>query len=483
MTAATLPVPSAHATLALLRTRMRQRGNLPSFAKVVRAITTAMHSEKDRDMTLTQTVLTDPALTQQVLRLANSPMYAAFGQRVNTVTKAVMILGTDSIGHLALGMKLIDNLAAVSGNSQSAREELDKAILAGHIARKVTALTTQREDEEAVVCSMLHGLGRMLVAFYLPDEWLLLQHRTPPAERNYNTGARTTLGLGLDEVGEAIATQWGLPGTLVATMRDLPPAGAISDDRAGYLAALSTMSSDCADIMIARKEDAELLNSITSSYAPFLGVEPAFIHDAVQSAAALLEENSVEPQGDHARPSAPVPADILTRGLADMRASASHIGAGQLIAMALETMHEAFEASNTAVFLRNPALGHYAAKLVIGPDPEQRLSTVTFPETFRPDAFHAALANDKVILVENAGDAGFAGKLPAWWHAASQGIRSVVIVPLLIHAQGKHKPARQPIGLICCNGNFDHARLPDQNSVDALDKMRKLIADTLLDRA
>lgn len=168
--AASAPPPSAHATLTLLRTRMRQRGNLPSFAKVVHAITVAMHSENDRDLTLTQTVLADPALTQQVLRLANSAMYTAFGQRINTVTKAVMILGTDSIGHLALGMKLIDNLAAVSGDSQSARQELDKALLAGHIARKITSLTSAREDEEAVVCSMLHGLGRMLVAFYLPEQ-------------------------------------------------------------------------------------------------------------------------------------------------------------------------------------------------------------------------------------------------------------------------------------------------------------------------
>lgn len=488
MIAATLPPPNAQATLALLRARMRQRGNLPGFAKVVHAITSAMHSEKDGDMTLTQTVLTDPALTQQVLRLANSAMYAAFGQRINTVTKAVMILGTDSIGHLALGMKLIDNLTAVSGNSESARQELDKAILAGHIARKVAALSSQREDEEAVVCSMLHGLGRMLVAFYLPDEWSRLQRRPIHAERNHNAGAREMLGLGLDEVGEVIASQWGLPNTLVATMRDQPPAGAISGDRTSYLAALSTMSSDCADIVIAREADAALLSGIASSYAPVLGVEPSSINDAIEAASVVLKENRAESQGDNAGtlsalPTTDQPADVLARGLADMRTNAPHVGAGQLITMALETMHEAFGAINTTVFLRNTAQGHYAAKMVIGPDSQQRLAAVTFPESFRPDAFHAALANDKVILVENAGNASFADKLPAWWHATATGIRSVVIVPLVIAGHGNHQPERQPIGLISCNCHFDDACLPDRTSIELLDKMRELIAATLLERS
>lgn len=483
MIAGAAPPPSAHATLTLLRTRMRQRGNLPSFARVVRAITSAMHSENDRDMTMTQTVLTDPALTQQVLRLANSAMYAAFGQRINTVTKAVMILGTDSIGHLALGMKLIDNLAAVSGDSQSARQELDKAILAGHIARKITAMTSQREDEEAVVCSMLHGLGRMLVAFYLPDQWLLLQRRTKRTERNHNAGAREMLGLGLDEVGEAIAAQWSLPGALVATMRDQPPTGAIPGDRTGYIAALATMSSDCADIVISREADAELLTGITVSYAPILGLESSSIRDAIEHATGLLEQDRAESPSGKVRALASMPADILTRGLADMRACALHVGAGQLIAMALETMHGAFDASNTAVFLRNPALGHYAGKLVIGPDPEQRFSNATFPESFQPDAFHTALANDKVVVVEDAGNASFADKLPPWCHAATNGTHGVVIVPLLIAGQGSNQPERKPVGLICCNSNFGDGRLPDQTIVELLDNMRNLIADALLERS
>ncbi|HCE09640.1 MAG TPA: GAF domain-containing protein, partial [Oxalobacteraceae bacterium] len=67
---------------------------------------------------------------------ANSAMYSMFGQEINTVSKAVILLGTESIGHLALGLKLIDGLSAASTGSINARSEMEKAVLAGHIARQ-----------------------------------------------------------------------------------------------------------------------------------------------------------------------------------------------------------------------------------------------------------------------------------------------------------------------------------------------------------
>src|SRR5205085_915576 len=74
-------------------------------------------------------------------------------------------------GHLPLGLKLVDSLVTVSSTSVGVRIEMEKAVLAGHIARQVTGQASTRDAEEAVVCSLLHGLGRMVVAFYLPHYW------------------------------------------------------------------------------------------------------------------------------------------------------------------------------------------------------------------------------------------------------------------------------------------------------------------------
>jgi HD-like signal output (HDOD) protein len=85
---------NADQTMELLWSRVRQRGDLPGFSKVVSSIISAMHNDDDSEFNMTKTVLQDPTLTQKVLRLANSAMYSVFGQGINTVSKAVIVLGT-----------------------------------------------------------------------------------------------------------------------------------------------------------------------------------------------------------------------------------------------------------------------------------------------------------------------------------------------------------------------------------------------------
>ena len=65
--------------------------------------------------------------------------------------------------------------------------------------------------------SILHALGRMMVAFYMPE-------RGPGSRREPGGGddagaALPVLGLSLEEVGRAAAAHWGLPPTCSAGMR------------------------------------------------------------------------------------------------------------------------------------------------------------------------------------------------------------------------------------------------------------------------
>jgi HD-like signal output (HDOD) protein len=126
----------------------RRRGDMPGFAKAISSILGAMRGEDEQEFNMTRTVLSDPVLTQKVLRLANSGMYAAFGQHVNTVSKAVLVLGTDAIGHLALGLKLIEELAASSSDTTASHIEMEKAVLAGIVAQQIAYTAESRHGEK-----------------------------------------------------------------------------------------------------------------------------------------------------------------------------------------------------------------------------------------------------------------------------------------------------------------------------------------------
>lgn len=452
----------ADKTLELLWSRIRQRGDLPGFSKVVSAILGAMRGEDDREFNMTKTVLSDPALTQKVLRLANSAMYSMFGQGINTVSKAVIVLGTESIGHLALGLKLVDGLSAASADSAGARYEMEKAVLAGHIARQIVSATATRDTEEAVVCSMLHSLGRMMVTFYLSDRWALVQTRCAESDLEEAQAAQEILGLGLDEIGRRIGRQWGLPASLIDSLRDIGPQPQGEPlDHAEWLAALATMSSRCAAAL--REEGAAAgaqLAAIADAYADMLGLESAHVLTAFDAAVQSAEDEAIflrpaklidiSRKIDSAAAAAGKPSDaaqILARGVADMRDAEPGTSTGQLMTMALETVYKGLGFSRAIAFLHHREEKKYVARMCFGEGTQELLPNLLFDDAYQPDVFHAALANDKMIFVENAKDPAFASKLPRWWREGLSAARSFMVLPLTVN--------RHPVGFIY--GDWDQS--------------------------
>ena len=424
---------------------------MPGFTKAINAILGAMRGEDEREFSMTQTVLTDPVLTQKVLRLANSGMYAAFGQRVNTVSKAVMVLGTEAIGHLALGLKLVEELHKSTPDSALAHVEMEKAVLAGMVAQQVAGSVASCDTEEAVVCSILHTLGRMMVTFYLPERWEQLQQLVGVGQED--GAAPALLGLSLEEIGRATADHWGLPKNLVAGMRTIDPAAFDPDaahlthvDHPDWLAALSTMSAQCAQALW--NDDAAgaaRINQLAADFAPLLRVDTDSILNAVDrakvtAAAELTVAPLAKPLEKQERIAAAqrqraAGAQLLIDGVADMREAVALVSPSQMVSMALETVQQGLVFSRAFAFLHSRRDGRYIAKLGIGADAKAMLPNLVFDDTGAPDVFHAALNADRVIFIENAHEPKFMSKLPNWWLGNLADARCFVILPLCSHGQ------------------------------------------------
>ncbi|MES2152968.1 MAG: HDOD domain-containing protein [Pseudomonadota bacterium] len=481
-TAKLKPATNGDATLALLWERVRQQGDMPGFTKAISAILGAMRGEDEQEFNMTQTVLSDPVLTQKVLRLANSGMYSAFGQRVNTVSKAVLVLGTEAIGHLALGLKLIEELSNSSPDSSSAHVEMEKAVLAGMVAQQVAASAAALDPEEAVVCSMLHTLGRMMVTFYMPDRWSALQAQGGVGGED--GAAQAVLGMSMEKIGRAAAENWGLPKNLIAGMRHVDPAERADNfSHEDWLAALSTMSSQCADSLW--HDDAAgavAVRALASSFSAMLGVEPDGIMQAIEKAKVVAAADlSIAPLAKPAEKRAKALActrmraegnKILISGVADMRDVVATASPGQMMSMALETVYQGLTFSRAVAFLRNRRENKYSAKMGFGDGVKELIPEMVFEDSYEPNVFHASLNSDRVIFIENAKDPKFAAKLPHWWKSSLADARSFVILPLCTNGQ--------PAGFIY--GDWDEsfpAIQLNQTEFSLLNDLRALVVKTV----
>lgn len=472
--------PLGDQTLAQMWDCTRRQGDMPGFAKAITAILGAMRGEDEQEFNMTRTVLSDPILTQKVLRLANSGMYSAFGQHINTVSKAVLVLGTEAIGHLALGLKLIEELAAASPDVGVAHIEMEKAVLAGIVAQQIAATAESRHGEEAVVCSMLHTLGRMMLTFYMPERWHAIQQQADNEGRGVDEIAPAALGLSLEEVGHAAALHWGLPRSLIDGMRALePPEPGAEVSPSDWIAGLSTMSARCADTLW--YDDAasmDVVRVLSERYSAMLGIETDSLMTAIEQAKVVAAADlSIAPLSRPAERRAKALAktrhraagnNILLSGLADMRDMISSASPGQMVQIALETVYKGLDFSRAVAFVRNRKENQYAAKISFGEGTRELLEAMTFEDSYEPNVFHAALNSDRVIFIENARDPKFAAKLPQWWKSTLSEARSFVILPL--------SAGGQPAGFLY--GDWDETFPPiqlSQTEFGLLNDMRAVV--------
>lgn len=488
MTGTVLDTKIAEKTLELLWARVRSRGDLPGFSKVINSIISAMRGDNDAEFNMTKTVLSDPALTQRVLRLANSAMYSVFGGGINTVSKAVTVLGTETIGHLALGLKLIDGLSTSMADAPGTRGELEKAVLAGHIGRQVAASASSRDAEEAVVCSMLHTLGRLMVTFYLPESWSTISSRCESGKQTEEEVSRELLGMTMEEIGRAIARQWGFPTTLINSMVYVHPrATGEPIDHGEWLATISTVSSRCADA-ICKSDGANSgeLSRIVSGYSDMLGVDTEQILAAVDTALSVVEgeavisrpiklhegEKKVDTHKTIGKPDNA--AELLAHGVADVRGAMHNSSTTQLMTMALETVFKGLGLSRALAFVRNSERHSYLVRMGFGEGTHDLIDNLNFPDAYQPDVFHAALANDKMIFIENAHASAFASKLPRWWKGALFDARGFMVLPMAV--------GRNPVGFIY--GDWDLTLPPakiEATEIAPLDELRHLLV-TVIDQ-
>ncbi|KVT04426.1 histidine kinase [Burkholderia sp. MSMB1078WGS] len=456
------------ALLDKLWARMNERGDFPLLSESLRATMAAMKND-DLDFTaLVRVVLSDFALTQKVLRLANSAMYMAFGGNITTVTRALMVLGMDAVGHLVVGLKLVDHFHQSTPRRIDAKLELNRALLSGCVARKLTERVELRAGEEAVVCTLMRQVGKLLVVCYLDSEWDRIRRRAAELNGDESAACADVLGVGFDEIGLEAAARWRLPDVIRAGMANddghatcadafdddgvggCCPAVAADDgpadrgpaDRIHWLRAVSRCSTDVASALAlpaGPQRDARVA-ALALHCSPALGMEPAALVDIAERLAREEASDTVMREIVELRANADAiaraqaePEACLEAGLADLRALPSEHVLTPVLALASESLLAGLAFTRTVMFVRHDD-GTFAARLGFGPGVDTALDRLRFDERFEPDVFHLAISNSVGIFIEQAQEPKMMKRLPAWYLDVFDDTRAFVLLPVRVGA-------------------------------------------------
>ncbi len=157
----------------------------------------------------------DAAFTAKLLKLANSAHYG-FPATVDTVAKAVTVIGTAQVRNLALSLSVAGSFAGLPNDLVSMRNFWKHSLLCALAARKLGKLAGRCDAESLFTAGLLHDIGELIIFNRLPDQAheALLTVLDSQQEIAVPEAEAEILGFDHAEVGGALAKSWQLPAIL-----------------------------------------------------------------------------------------------------------------------------------------------------------------------------------------------------------------------------------------------------------------------------
>jgi HD-like signal output (HDOD) protein len=273
--------------------RMQRRKDFPALSRTLLEINqlTADTNRASADQ-LANVILRDYAVTNKLLKLANSSFYARRSGSVTSISEAIRLLGMQQIRMIANSL-LCFSQAGKDATNPEVRDLQTHAFLAGLLARHLAQQLGLKAHEEAFICGMLHTLGKSLVAFYLPEEYEEILQQVRNGQMQELAAAITVLGVSYEELGIAVAQSWEFPSTIIDTMPSighapLPP----TTDANQILHAVSAFANRlCTLPTLGTLDDRQgLLAGLVTNFESVVALEVEQAEQLLQAAMHKLEE-------------------------------------------------------------------------------------------------------------------------------------------------------------------------------------------------
>lgn len=186
---------------------------LPTLPVVVSKLLALLENPEFDMSELTDLISQDPALTAKVLKAANSAYYG-FAQEIDTLDRAVALLGLNMIKSLALSVGVVDVLPKESKSAllNHAGLWLHSVAAAAVIRELSQRMGLPKEEDHLFVVGLLHDVGKIVLLHFFHD---LYQEALQKAQQEGGPplylAEREVIGLDHGDVGALLLGRWKFP--------------------------------------------------------------------------------------------------------------------------------------------------------------------------------------------------------------------------------------------------------------------------------
>ncbi len=188
--------------------------SIPPLPAAAQAVLSVLAKDPKDALELEQTIRHDPALTSQLLKVANCAAYAP-RTPIDTVHRAIVYLGLSEVCNIALRLSVLGMFKLSSSSLGFEIREFWTHSVATAIIARILAEELEVEDSEIFfTAGLLHDLGRLAINHCFPSSWNEILKIAHEEELPLHVAERH-LGLSHSMVGAWLARSWKLPETYV----------------------------------------------------------------------------------------------------------------------------------------------------------------------------------------------------------------------------------------------------------------------------
>jgi len=197
---------------------IKEDSKLSTLPNIFRLIVEAISKPNSSAHDIANVIGKDPSLSARLLKIVNSAFYG-YPSRIDTLSRAVNIVGTKQLSTLAIGTNVIHMFKNIPSKIINMKLFWKHSILCGINARVIAGYKNIQNTERMFVAGLLHDIGRLLLYNYAPSQSFYAIILARDNQDLLYRVEREILNCDHADVGGDLLKKWKLPVSLEDAVR------------------------------------------------------------------------------------------------------------------------------------------------------------------------------------------------------------------------------------------------------------------------
>ena len=186
---------------------------LPEIPPIILELNAVIENPLSTADDIGRVVYKSPSLTALLLKVANSPVFG-FSSKIDTISRAVTIIGTKEIIGLAVGISTINSFKDIPKEIIDIHSFLRHSFACGIISRILAARKDIPQTEQLFVLGLLHDIGRLIICQSFPDQAGAMICSCIKSGRLLSQEENNYIGCKHTDIGRYLLQKWNFPFSL-----------------------------------------------------------------------------------------------------------------------------------------------------------------------------------------------------------------------------------------------------------------------------